>query len=241
MGKRRTRGLFWAGVILMLPMLVATYMMLAVPGDPEAMGLLLWTGLPAVPGAFFLVWWAVLRSRPRLEEDEIEIGASGRPDLTQYDKPLSHYATMYEVWVESPTAGPSGKQLAHRRRTHALWGALAKGLDSVAFIAGLISGFAGSYLSLAGSQSFQMQMTAGKGFIGLAAMIFGAWHPIGAFLAALVFGFADSLQSLLSILGVDVAPQILASVPYVVTIIVVAGVVGRVRGPASAGQPYEQG
>ncbi|HEX3265731.1 MAG TPA: ABC transporter permease [Candidatus Limnocylindrales bacterium] len=109
------------------------------------------------------------------------------------------------------------------------------------FIAGLISGFAGSYLSLAGSQSFQMQMTAGKGFIGLAAMIFGAWHPIGAFLAALVFGFADSLQSLLSILGVDVAPQILASVPYVVTIIVVAGVVGRVRGPASAGQPYEQG
>ena len=50
-----------------------------------------------------------------------------------------------------------------------------------------------------------MQMTAGKGFIGLAAMIFGAWHPIGAFFAALVFGFADATQSLLSILGVDVA------------------------------------
>jgi ABC-type uncharacterized transport system permease subunit len=109
------------------------------------------------------------------------------------------------------------------------------------FLAGLISGLAGSYLSLAASQSFQMQMTAGKGFIGLAAMIFGAWHPIGAFFAALVFGFADAVQSLLSILGVDVAPQLLASVPYVVTIIVVAGVVGRVRGPASAGQPYEQG
>ena len=94
------------------------------------------------------------------------------------------------------------------------------------FFAGLISGLAGSYLSLASGGSFQMQMTAGKGFIGLAAMIFGAWHPIGAFLAALVFGFADSVQSLLSILGVGVAPQILASVPYVVTIIVVAGVVG---------------
>jgi general nucleoside transport system permease protein len=109
------------------------------------------------------------------------------------------------------------------------------------FLAGLVSGLAGSYLSLSTAGSFQMQMTAGKGFIGLAAMIFGAWHPIGAFFAALVFGFADAVQSLLSILGVSVPPQLLASVPYVVTIIVVAGVVGRVRGPASAGQPYEQG
>ena len=108
-------------------------------------------------------------------------------------------------------------------------------------LAGLISGLAGSYLSLATSSSFQIQMTAGKGFIGLAAMIFGGWHPVGAFFAALVFGFADATQSLLSILGVDVAPQILQSIPYVVTIVVVAGVVGRVRGPAAAGQPYEQG
>ena len=108
-------------------------------------------------------------------------------------------------------------------------------------LAGLISGLAGSYLSLAAGGSFQMEMTAGKGFIGLAAMIFGGWHPVGAFFAALVFGFADTTQSLLSILGVSVAPQLLASVPYVVTIVVVAGVVGRVRGPASAGLPYEQG
>ena len=108
-------------------------------------------------------------------------------------------------------------------------------------LAGLISGLAGSYLSLATSSSFQQEMSAGKGYIGLAAMIFGAWHPVGAFFAALVFGFSDAAQSLLSILGVDVAPQILQSIPYVVTIVVVAGVVGRVRGPASAGQPYEQG
>jgi len=109
------------------------------------------------------------------------------------------------------------------------------------FFAGLICGLAGSYLSLSTAGSFQIQMTAGKGFIGLAAMIFGGWNPIGAFFAALVFGFADTVQSLLSILGVGIAPQLLASVPYVVTIVVVAGVVGRVRGPASAGQPYEQG
>ena len=113
-------------------------------------------------------------------------------------------------------------------------------------LAGLISGLAGSYLSLSAAGSFQMEMTAGKGYIALAAMIFGAWHPVGALGAALVFGFADTTQSLLSILGssgstVQVPPQLLNSVPYIVTIIVVAGVVGRVRGPASAGQPYEQG
>jgi simple sugar transport system permease protein len=108
-------------------------------------------------------------------------------------------------------------------------------------LAGMITGLAGSYFSLASAGSFQIQMTAGKGFIALAAMIFGAWHPIGAFFAALVFGFADAVQTLLSSLGVNVPPQLLASIPYVVTIIVVAGVVGRVRGPAAAGQPYEQG
>ena len=86
-----------------------------------------------------------------------------------------------------------------------------------------------------------MSMSAGRGFIALAAVIFGAWNPIYAFGAALVFGFADSSQTLLSILGVDVPPQLLNSVPYIVTIVVVAGVVGRVRGPAAAGQPYDQG
>lgn len=108
-------------------------------------------------------------------------------------------------------------------------------------IAGLMAGIAGSSLSLASAGSFQMQMSAGRGFIAMAAVIFGAWNPIYAFGAAMVFGFADSAQALLSILGVDVPPQLLNSVPYLVTVIVVAGVVGRVRGPAAAGQPYDQG
>jgi len=108
-------------------------------------------------------------------------------------------------------------------------------------IAGMMAGIAGSSLSLASAGSFQMNMSAGRGFIALAAVIFGAWNPIYAFGAALVFGFADSAQALLSILGVDVPPQLLNSLPYVMTIVVVAGVVGRVRGPAAAGQPYDQG
>lgn len=109
------------------------------------------------------------------------------------------------------------------------------------FLAGLLAGIAGSSLSLASAGSFQMQMSAGKGFIALAAVIFGAWNPIYAFGAAMVFAFADGSQALLSALGVDVPPQLLNSVPYIVTIVVVAGVVGRVRGPAAAGQPYDQG
>jgi ABC-type uncharacterized transport system permease subunit len=108
-------------------------------------------------------------------------------------------------------------------------------------LAGLICGLAGSYLAMASGGRFGMEITAGKGYIALAAVIFGAWHPVGAFAAALVFGFAGTTQTLLAVLGVDLPPQLLNSVPYVVTIIVVAGVVGRVRGPAAAGQPYEQG
>jgi general nucleoside transport system permease protein len=108
-------------------------------------------------------------------------------------------------------------------------------------LAGLITGLAGSYLSLATAGSFQIELTAGKGFIALAAMIFGAWHPVGALGAALVFGFTDASQTLMSVVGVQVPPQILSSIPYVITIVVVAGVVGRVRGPAEAGRPYEQG
>ena len=103
-------------------------------------------------------------------------------------------------------------------------------------LAGMLGGLAGSYLSLSTAGSFQMNMSAGRGFIALAAVIFGAWHPIYAFGAALVFGFSDAIQALLSILGVDVPPQLLNSVPYIVTIIVVAGVVGT--GPwAGRGRP----
>ncbi len=107
-------------------------------------------------------------------------------------------------------------------------------------LAGAVAGLAGSYLSLSSAGSFQMGMSAGRGFIALAAVIFGAWHPIWAFGAALVFGFSDAIQALMSILGVDVPPQLLNSVPYIVTIVVVAGVVGRVRGPAAVGRPYDQ-
>ena len=108
-------------------------------------------------------------------------------------------------------------------------------------IAGLLAGFAGSYISLSGTGGFGMNTSAGKGFIALAAVIFGAWNPIFAFGASLVFGMATAATTLLSGLGVGLPPQILLSIPYVVTLVVVAGLIGRVRAPASAGRPYDQG
>lgn len=108
-------------------------------------------------------------------------------------------------------------------------------------IAGLLAGFGGTFISLGGTGGFAENSSAGKGFIALAAVIFGAWNPVYAFGAALIFGMASSAASLLAGLGVKFPPQILGSVPYVVTIIVVAGLIGRVRGPASAGRPYDQG
>ena len=83
-----------------------------------------------------------------------------------------------------------------------------------------------------------MNMTGGRGFIGLAAMIFGRWHPVGALMAALVFGFADSLQQKLAILQTPIPSEFLAMAPYIATIVLVAGLIGRARPPAADGKPY---
>lgn len=107
-------------------------------------------------------------------------------------------------------------------------------------IGGMLAGLGGAYFTLGSTGGFEQNMTAGRGFIGLAAMIFGGWAPFGAFMAGIVFGFADALQSRLSILNVGIAPQFMQMVPYLVTVIVVAGLVGRVRAPAADGRPYKK-
>jgi general nucleoside transport system permease protein len=83
-------------------------------------------------------------------------------------------------------------------------------------------------------------MTGGKGFIALAAMIFGKWKPFGAFGGALLFGFVDALQIKLQIVGINVPYQFLSMAPYVVTMVVLAGFIGRAVPPAALGQPYER-
>ncbi len=105
-------------------------------------------------------------------------------------------------------------------------------------LGGVVAGIGGAYFSLGAVGRFEEGMTAGRGFIGLAAMIFGRWNPIGAFAAALIFGFADSLQVKLNILRVGIPSEFLAMAPYLVTILIVAGAAHRVRPPAADGKPY---
>jgi general nucleoside transport system permease protein len=92
-------------------------------------------------------------------------------------------------------------------------------------LGGLVAGLGGAYFTIGSTGGFEREMTAGRGFIGLAAMIFGGWNPIGAFFAGLIFGFADAIQARLSILAVGIPPEFLIMAPYIVTIIAVAGLV----------------
>lgn len=111
-------------------------------------------------------------------------------------------------------------------------------------IGGMIAGIGGAYFTIGSVGRFDEAITAGKGFIGLAAMIFGRWSPFGAYGASLIFGFFDGLQSKLQILGktqVPIPTEWLLILPYVVTMVVLAGVVGRTVAPAADGKPYVKG
>lgn len=107
-------------------------------------------------------------------------------------------------------------------------------------LGGMMAGFAGAYFTLGSVGRFDEVMTAGRGFISLAAMIFGNYMPFGAFGAGLLFGFADSLASRIAILGLRIPSQFLLMAPYVATMIVLAGVVGRAHIPAADGVAYEK-
>ncbi|WP_372967940.1 ABC transporter permease [Microbacterium sp.] len=105
-------------------------------------------------------------------------------------------------------------------------------------LAGAIAGIGGAYFTLVSVPQFGKDMTAGLGFIALAAVIFGRWDPIRATLAALLFGFATNLQNLLSILKTPIPGEFMLMLPYVVTLLAVAGFAGQIRGPAASGKPY---
>ena len=106
--------------------------------------------------------------------------------------------------------------------------------------AGLIAGLGGAFLTIGQVGGFSKNISSGKGFIALAAVIFGRWSPRGAVAAALLFGFADALQTVLTIIGtpVTIPSAFLAMLPYLATIFAVAGLVGRVKAPAADGEPY---
>jgi simple sugar transport system permease protein len=105
-------------------------------------------------------------------------------------------------------------------------------------LAGVLAGLGGAFLNIGSVGSFTPNMSSGMGYIALAAVIFGRWKPIGALGAALLFGFTLELQSVLASINVPIPSNILLMAPYVVTIIAVAGLVGRVQAPRADGQPY---
>ncbi len=107
-------------------------------------------------------------------------------------------------------------------------------------LGGLVAGLGGAFFTVASVGAFGKEMTAGKGFIALAAVIFGRWKPLGALGAALFFGFADNLQSVLSIIGTPIPSEFMLMTPYLATLLAVAGLVGKVRAPAADGIPYKK-
>jgi simple sugar transport system permease protein len=107
-------------------------------------------------------------------------------------------------------------------------------------LSGVVAGIAGAFFTLGSVGRFDEGMTAGKGFIGLAAMIFGNWMPLGSLGAGMLFGFADAIGSKLSLLGSIIPSQFMAMAPYLITMIVLAGFIGKGQAPAAEGEPYEK-
>jgi simple sugar transport system permease protein len=107
-------------------------------------------------------------------------------------------------------------------------------------IGGMIAGIGGAYLTIGYAGAFSGNISSGKGFIALAAVIFGRWSPLGAVGAALLFAFADGLQILLPIAGTptNIPSAFWSMLPYVATVFAVAGLVGKVQAPAADGEPY---
>jgi simple sugar transport system permease protein len=107
-------------------------------------------------------------------------------------------------------------------------------------LSGMIAGIGGAFFTIGRVGQFDEVMTGGRGFIGLAAMIFGKWTPFGSLMASLIFGFADSFQQKIQILIPAFPSEFLLATPYLITMIVLAGVIGRAIAPAADGVPYEK-
>lgn len=150
---------------------------------------------------------------------------------------LVHYALFYTRWGLRTRAIGEHPQSADTAGINVI----ALRIVNVS-LAGLLAGAAGAYLSMEATSGFERGFTAGRGFLALAIMIFGAWYPTRAFGAALFFGFASAVASQLQSNNViDIPQQFVNLLPYVLTLVVLAVFAGRVRPPAAAGQPFTKG
>lgn len=148
---------------------------------------------------------------------------------------LSHYIIFFTRWGLRTRAVGEHPRAADTLGINVYWMRYAN-----VVIGGALAGLAGAYLTLEAVGSFERAMTNGRGFLALAVMIFGKYTPLGVWGAALLFGFAVALNTQLQFLGLDVPQQFVGVLPYVLTIVVLAGFVGRTRVPAADGVPYEK-
>ena len=108
-------------------------------------------------------------------------------------------------------------------------------------MSGMFAGLGGAYLSIGALNQFTKEMSAGRGFIALAALVFGKWKPKGVIMASLLFGFADAIQVLIQQYVKSIPPQFIQMIPYILTILALTGVVGKAVAPKASGIPYEKG
>jgi len=130
----------------------------------------------------------------------------------------------------------------HPRAADTVGISVIRGRYMAVLMSGALAGLAGANLTLEQVGSFSENMTSGRGFIALAANIFGRWTPVGSYLASLLFGFAESLEIRLQAFSniIKVPPQFFLMLPYILTVVVLAGFMGRAIGPAAIGKPYEK-
>ncbi|NDJ85535.1 MAG: ABC transporter permease [Chloroflexi bacterium] len=168
-----------------------------------------------------------------------------RVGVVLFDKDVITYITFILValmtfWLFSTVWGLRTRSIGENPRAADTLGINVYRLQYTnLFLSGTLAGLAGVYLTLADVGVFERNMVAGKGFIALAVMIFGKWHPVGALGGALLFGFLSALQSQLQFFGINVPHQLVSLLPYAVTVVVLAGFVGQARPPAHVGQAYE--
>jgi general nucleoside transport system permease protein len=149
--------------------------------------------------------------------------------------PLVHLFLFYTPW------GLRTRAIGEHPRAADTMGINVNGMRYMNVgISGLLAGLGGAWFSLEATFNFDDLMTNGRGFIAMAAMIFGKWTPFGAMGGAMIFSSADALQIRLQGLDFALPAQFLQMLPYLITIVVLAGVVGRARPPAAVGQPYEK-
>jgi simple sugar transport system permease protein len=201
---------------------------------------ILFLGLPAVlSGALFLS----SGSTPQIPKDEllpevaqlsvVSVLGLALVLVTQYVLYRTPFGLRLRSVGENPEAADAAGIRVNRLRYTGV------------VLSGVLAGVGGAYLSIGQSSLFTRNMTAGRGFIALAALIFGKWRPVQTMLACLLFGFADALTIQMQGVaklpsGDDVPVQFIQMIPYVVTIVVLAGFIGHSRAPGALGVPYDK-